>query len=253
MDSSGPCSIVILMAFTRRDAAVLAFALAFPTFITWLYFIALADAPAALQQGAYAVGKLAQFALPVAYVFIWRRKMRPFAEWQGTKSTQRLRSFLVGGAFGLTVMIVGWFLYDWLLKPSGLLAAPQGQIEAKVQGMDLASPIAFIALALFYSICHAFLEEYYWRWFIYRESRGAMQQPVAIAVSSVGFMAHHVLVVATYFGWTSPLTWVLCAAVAVGGAFWAWLYGRYGTLLGPWFSHLLIDAMIFFIGYDLIF
>jgi membrane protease YdiL (CAAX protease family) len=241
------------MAFTRRDAAVLLLALVFPTLITWLYFIALADAPAAMQQGAYAVGKLAQFALPVAYVFVWRRKLRPFAESQDAPPPQRLKSFILGGAFGLAVMLAGWLIYDWLLEPRGLFNAAQAEILAKVKGMQLASPASFIGLAVFYSIGHAFLEEYYWRWFVYRECRGAMTQPTAIVISSVGFMAHHVLVVATYFGWASPLTWLLCAAVAIGGAFWAWLYERHGTLLGPWLSHLLIDAMIFFIGYDLIF
>jgi uncharacterized protein len=44
----------------------------------------------------------------------------------------------------------------------------------------------------------------------------------------------------------------LSAGVAVGGAFWAWLYERTGSIFGPWLSHLLIDAGIFWIGYDLI-
>ena len=42
------------------------------------------------------------------------------------------------------------------------------------------------------------------------------------------------------------------AAVAVGGAFWAWLYQRSGSLAGPWLSHLVADAGIFFVGYQLI-
>ena len=39
---------------------------------------------------------------------------------------------------------------------------------------------------------------------------------------------------------------------ALLGAFWAWLYNRTGSLLGPWLSHLVIDAGIFFIGYQLV-
>jgi membrane protease YdiL (CAAX protease family) len=34
--------------------------------------------------------------------------------------------------------------------------------------------------------------------------------------------------------------------------FWAWLYDRTGSLLGPWMSHLIIDAGIFWVGYELI-
>jgi membrane protease YdiL (CAAX protease family) len=59
-------------------------------------------------------------------------------------------------------------------------------------------------------------------------------------------------VLAHYFGWTSPLTLLFSASVAVGGAFWAWLYERTGSLLGPWLSHLVIDAGIFFIGFKLV-
>ena len=38
----------------------------------------------------------------------------------------------------------------------------------------------------------------------------------------------------------------------VGGVFWSWLYDRTGSLLGPWLSHLMIDAGIFWVGYELI-
>jgi membrane protease YdiL (CAAX protease family) len=61
-----------------------------------------------------------------------------------------------------------------------------------------------------------------------------------------------VLVLQLYFGWTSPLTWLFSAGVAIGGAFWAWLYNKSGSLYGPWLSHALVDAAIFAIGYDLV-
>ena len=66
-------------------------------------------------------------------------------------------------------------------------------------------------------------------------------------------MLHHILLLAAYFGWFSPATWIFSAAVAVGGAYWAWLYQRSGSLWGPWLSHLVIDAAIFIVGYDLVF
>ena len=53
-------------------------------------------------------------------------------------------------------------------------------------------------------------------------------------------------------GFSSPATWLFSVCVAVGGAMWAWLYERTGSLLGPWLSHLLVDAAIFAIGYDLV-
>ena len=74
----------------------------------------------------------------------------------------------------------------------------------------------------------------------------------AILLSSVAFVGHHIIILAAYFGWTSPATVLFSACVGVGGAAWAWLYSRSGSLLGPWLSHLLVDAAIFIIGYDLV-
>ena len=65
-------------------------------------------------------------------------------------------------------------------------------------------------------------------------------------------MAHHVLVLATFFGWTSPATYLFSLAIAVGAAVWAWLYARTDSIYGPWLSHLLVDAGIFLIGYDMV-
>ena len=64
--------------------------------------------------------------------------------------------------------------------------------------------------------------------------------------------AAHVVVLGEFFKELPAVAWLLSSAVAVGGVFWAWLYDRTGSLLGPWFSHLIIDAGIFWVGYELI-
>jgi membrane protease YdiL (CAAX protease family) len=107
-------------------------------------------------------------------------------------------------------------------------------------------------MGAFLSLIHSGLEEYYWRWFVFGRLQRLIRPGRAIAVSALSFMLHHVLLLAVYFGWTSPATWLFSAAVAVGGAYWAWLYRRSGSLYGAWLSHLLIDAAIFTVGYDLV-
>ena len=74
----------------------------------------------------------------------------------------------------------------------------------------------------------------------------------ALLISSLGFMAHHVLLLATYFSWSSPAMYFFSLSVAVGGAAWGWLYERTGSLYGAWFSHLLVDAAIFVIGFAIV-
>ena len=40
--------------------------------------------------------------------------------------------------------------------------------------------------------------------------------------------------------------------MAVGGAAWAWLYERTKSIYASWVSHLLVDAAIFVVGWDLV-
>jgi membrane protease YdiL (CAAX protease family) len=229
----------------KRSLLVVLLALVFPTLITWLYFVALRTAPAAVQQTTYAVSKAIQFVLPVVWVYATNRQdlrlLRP-----------RARGLPIGLLFGLVIGFAMWALYDWVLKPTGFFTGPTEQVRAKVVGMGLDSTVRYAAVGLFYALFHSFLEEYYWRWFVFRELRAVTRLPTAILVSSLGFMAHHILVLALYFGWSSPATWLFSVSVAIGGAIWAWMYERTQSLLGPWASHCLVDAMIFLIGYDLV-
>jgi membrane protease YdiL (CAAX protease family) len=213
--------------------------------VTWLYFVALHESPAGLQQSAYGIGKAIQFALPMVWVCLVQRQ-RPRLRQPNSK-------WLIGGAlFGLAVAVATAVLYFGALKPRGMFDAPAAAVRAKVESFGAASPPMFLLLALFYSTIHSLLEEYYWRWFVFWQLDRWCKLPLAIAISSVAFSAHHVLVLAHYFGCTSPLTWLFTAAVAIGGAFWAWFYRASGSIYAPWLSHAIVDATIFAIGYDVI-
>ena len=153
----------------------------------------------------------------------------------------------------LAAVLAGALLaYHVWLAPAGLLAAAGKAAAARVGSFGISGPAGFAGMAVFYSAFHSLLEEYYWRWFVFGQLRRLMPLPAAVAVSSLAFTAHHVIVLAVYFGWRSPATTVFSLAVAVAGAFWAWLYQRSGSLLGPWLSHLLADAAIFAVGYSLV-
>lgn len=221
----------------------LLFALLFPSVLTLAYFVLLAGT--GIQQAAYAVGKAIQFSFPVIWVywilgepFKWSRW-----SWKGVPT---------GIGFGLLVMAAMLALYHIGLKPYGWFDEATVTIQEKVADMGLQTPWRYFALATFYPLAHSLIEEYYWRWFVFGQLRRQVSFGPATVISSLGFMAHHVILLATFFGWDSPLTYLGSFGVAIGGAFWAWLYERSGTLLGPWMSHLLIDAAIFIIGYDVV-
>ena len=218
---------------------------ALPTAVTWLYFVALSDSSTAAQQTAYALGKGVQFALPLAWLLAFCRHARP----RRLLAAEGVVEGLVFGAFVAAVILL---THRFWLEPAGLLAAAGKEAAVKARGLGVGGPVGFAALGSFYSAIHSLLEEWYWRWFVFGRMRRLMPPAAAIALSSLAFAAHHVVVLACYFGWTSAATAVFSLAVAAGGAFWAWMYDRHGSLLGPWLSHALVDAAIFAVAFSLI-
>lgn len=233
-----------MQGFGRHAAMV--WALVLPTGITYVYFILLADRSASLQQTAYTLGKILQFGLPILW---WWCEAPPQLE---TPAPLARRGIPHGLLFGCLAALAGLALYALVLKPAGAFDLPLRAVEAKVGGLGLDTTWKYLTLSVFYCVVHSALEEYYWRWFVFRRLTAFTSPHWAIAISSLGFMAHHVLVLANFFGWHAPATYLFSLAVAVGGAFWAWLYLRSRSLLGSWLSHLLIDALIFAIGFDLV-
>lgn len=229
----------------RYELAVLVAAMVLPSLVTWLYFVALAESPTLIQQLAYAMGKAIQFALPVVWVLLLRREKLRFAR-------PTMGGLMIGVASGLAILLAMLALYQVWLKPADWFEMVAVPVREKVAGMGVDSVWRFAALGTFYALLHSLAEEYYWRWFVFGRMQRLMSWQVAAAISSLGFMAHHVLLLGTYFGYTSAAAWVFSLCIAVGGFFWAWLYHRTGTLVGPWVSHLLVDAGIFLIGYDIV-
>lgn len=221
------------------------FAMLFPSLVTWIYFVALADHSAALQQGAYSVGKTIQFAFPAVWTWWFCRGQFGMPRIGGS-----LGDWLLGILFGSVVAAAMYAVYRVGLAPQAWFGPVQEAIRAKIAGFGIGSVGTYVALGVFYSLVHSGLEEYYWRWFVFGNMQRLMPWKPALILSSLGFMAHHVILLVMYFGPTSSLAYLFSLGVAVGGAFWAWSYRRSGCIFVPWISHLLVDAGIFWIGYE---
>ncbi|MCI0459236.1 MAG: CPBP family intramembrane metalloprotease [Gemmataceae bacterium] len=234
-----------------RDWFALAFAMVYPSFMSWVYFFALAsDGGAAndLALVAYRAGKAVQFSFPLVYTWLFdREQLRPRAP--------TTNGLLLGVGFGLVVVALMFMLYHVWLRGTGLMDVAGREIVGKLREFQIATPSGFVLFGVFISVAHSLFEEYYFRWFIFGRLRKHIRLWPAVMLSAVAFMAHHVLVMAVYF--PGPFNFALVVmpfalCVAVGGAAWAWLYERSESLLAPWLSHLVVDVGIMVIGYDLV-
>ena len=216
----------------------------FPSVLTLAYFEILAKQPSVVQQCVYAVGKSIQFGFPLMWVLcVVGEKIR----WEWPARTCLGPSV----AFGLLVSLAMVAMYYGMLKPQGFFVEPSREVRGKILQLGLNQLWKYAGVGVFYSLGHSLLEEYYWRWFVFGRMRAYLSVRAAVIVSSAGFMAHHVILLAHYFTWQSPSTYLLCLGVAAGGAVWAAIYQQSGSLYGPWASHGLVDAAIFSLGFDL--
>jgi membrane protease YdiL (CAAX protease family) len=229
--------------------AALTFAMLLPTGITLLHLIILAGSGTANagQQAAYIGGTVLQFVLPLGCFWYFERRLpKP-----GKPSFLGLEYGLL---FGVAVAAAMLTLYYAWLCDTPLFGRTAEQVRSKLGEFGITSPLAFVLFAVFLTVVHSLLEEYYWRWFVFGGLRRLVPVWPAIVVSGVAFSLHHVVLMWVWFPDQVLLAVIpFSVAVAVGGMVWAWLYERTGSIYAAWLSHLLVDGAIFVIAYDLYF
>jgi len=228
----GPQSFVSSMDHPsiRLRWIVTAPALVLPLVASFFYFVFFPGT--AFGNGCYVAIKLFLLTWPlIAGLAILREK--PGAGW-GTK--RRRRGVIEGGIFGIATSLL---LFGLLQLPffAALLQEQRPVIEAKVEGLGVAEH--FLLFAVFLSVAHAWLEEFYWRWFVYGQLRRLVSQPLAHGLAAAGFASHHIVILSQFF----PLPWGAAFGVCVGlgGLAWSLLLERHRSLTAPWFSHMIID------------
>jgi hypothetical protein len=227
----------------------LAFTMTFPSLMSWLEFIALPHDGDEASLGiivVFALAKVIQFGFPLMYV-LWVARERIQLR-RPTRDGVRL-----GVVFAAIVAAGMYLLYFGWLKRIDFIGDTPVKINEWLGKINCASAPGYLAMAAFVSIPHSLLEEYYWRWFVFGRLERIMPLYAAIALSSLAFMGHHVVVLGFYFPgrfWIGAVPFSLC--VAGGGAVWAWMYHRTQNLYAPWISHLLIDLAIMGVGYDMV-
>ncbi len=188
-----------------------------------------------VAYGLYVATKVLLVILPLYFlrdVGVW---WKTFFSWD--KSPVQ-HGFLWGGILGFVVWLTFFvFQTEFLLVKETIV----DKVSAyRIQAF-------FIPFALFVSIIHSGIEEYYWRGFVFGGLKKYLSVPYAMTVSSLAFASHHFLIVNEFFSVLVSLG--LTAAVMVGGLVWCYLYQRTGKLVASWLSHAIIDGVILGIVY----
>lgn len=224
--------------------AFLVFALTFPTLAVFSYFHFASGAEA--TRFWYGLSKVVQFSLPLVAVFVFKEKRHWNMKFSGGELARGIGS---GLAFTALLLI----LY-FLIQHYPFIAGTKGLIEAKLGDFGVSTLLQYFFLSAFIAIAHSFLEEYFWRGFVFAELTNWLSVRIAYFLSALGFMGHHVVVIYKYCPpdqlWLVP---VFSAFVFVAGLFWAWQFTKNRSLAGAWISHFFADVAILLIGAHLVF
>jgi membrane protease YdiL (CAAX protease family) len=194
---------------------------------------------------AYGASKVVQFALPLLALGLPAPpKTHPLRWWP---------AIALGLAAGIGLAAVVWWLAPGAVDG---LAVPdlEARIAAKLENFHLATPTAYLFGAVALSLVHSGLEELYWRWFLYGGLRRNLGHGSAMVLSTLGFAAHHVVVIVAFVG---PSHWPAIAvgtgAVLAAGVLWCELYRRTGRLVAPWLAHVGADIAVLALGFTWVF
>lgn len=150
---------------------------------------------------------------------------------------------LIGAAAGAAIVLAYALLGDrWI-------DADHVQAMAKQNGIGI--PAGYLAAAAYWILVNSVLEEYVYRWFIFRRCEALLPPLAAVAASGLCFTLHHVIALKVQFDWN--VTVLASVGIFVGGAMWSWLYLRYRSIWPAYLSHAIVDVVVFAVGWRIIF
>lgn len=113
---------------------------------------------------------------------------------------------------------------------------------------------AYIGMFAYIIAVNSLLEEYVWRWFVFRKCEtllGGQRGQVAVVFSALLFTLHHIVALAAWVDWR--LNAIASLGVFIGGVTWSALYLKFRSVWPGYICHVLADIGIAVAGYFLVF
>lgn len=197
-------------------------------------------APGGFGQTIYALCKVWLIAFPLIW---WLAVERRRISWSPLRGGGLSIGALSGIAIAATIVGAYWLLGPRLIDPEMMREA------AGENGLDRKG--VYLGFALYATLVNSLLEEYVWRWFVYRKCETLMAPRLAAPATAFFFSVHHALALYPQFGW--GVTVVGSGGTFIGSLIWSWCYRRFGSLWPAYLSHICADIAVFGVGWTILF
>ena len=189
----------------------------------------------------YPLGKVIMLVLPIV---VWRASGKGWRQMLRAAGVRRTNAVpgIASGAVLAAIILGGYFAFF------------RNDMDARAIA-DKVTSLGFKdyywAMALFVSVSNSFMEEYYWRAFVYEQLSAHIRRPALLcATNGLLFGMHHVFVLTTFVPVAAALPMALATSVA--GAVWSWLRARGYSIFDCYISHLMADVAVMWAGWDMI-
>ncbi|GAA6615994.1 CPBP family intramembrane glutamic endopeptidase [Scytonema sp. NUACC26] len=157
------------------------------------------------------------------------------------------RDLLAGVGLGLLMFSIISIAY-WLLRSQWIDVE---FVRDRARQVGLNSLTIYSVGAAYWIFINSLLEEFVWRYFVYRKCEILVPSPVAVVLSALLFTIHHTIGLVAYFDWRATTLGSL--GVFLAGAVWSWCYLTYRSIWPGYISHIFADIAIFMVGLQLLF
>jgi membrane protease YdiL (CAAX protease family) len=157
------------------------------------------------------------------------------------------------GGLGVAVMLgllISLIIFIGYVVLGRMWIEPEHVRDAAARS-GIGTPLIFLGLAVYLIAVNSLIEEFVYRWFVFRKCEVFMPPALAVITSAAFFTVHHVILLKAQVGW--PATLLASLGVFAGGAIWSVLYLRYRSIWPCYLCHAIVDVAVFAIGWDLIF
>ena len=155
--------------------------------------------------------------------------------------------WIVGGIVGLfmfsMVLTIHWLFARHWIDGIEVLSKAQQVVEINQQ--------SFLLGCIYFALINSLIEEYVWRWFIYRRCEELVSERVAVLLAAFFFTLHHIIVLAFYVEWQMTVLGTL--AVFVAGVVWSECYRRYRSIWSSYLSHSMAGLAIYMATWQVLF
>ncbi len=200
----------------------------------WLHWF-----PDTFGKALYGIAKAVLLILPLVWLLIVERGRLSL-------SPTKRGGLIVGLASGIVIAIAIFIAFSIVGERIDV-----EEFKASLFRLGFDNKWFYLGVAAYVIVINAALEEYVWRWFIFRQCERLMPGIIAVVFSALLFTIHHIVALRAYVGW--DITLLGCVGLLIGASTWSWLYWRYRSIWPGYLSHILADIAVYIIGWRLLF